>query len=111
MTEGLQSRLVMGDDALFELLASEVSLGIGSQDPRYRRALGRAWFESHLVQLRSIICGHPSVAQFVSLPTDTAALASAMADLLAVALSAPAVYTVAVLASRYGIARICGTEQ
>jgi hypothetical protein len=106
--DDLVHRFDLGDDALFELLASETALGAAPQDRESRRALGRAWFDSHLSQIRDTVCGNAKIRQLGTGTNAALTTASAVADLLVSLFSGPAAFTVAVLVVRYGLHKLCG---
>lgn len=99
-------------DELFVALGEEVlsSSRMGasvSQEQKYN--LGRNWFESHFIEIKSVVCSN-NVVKDLADKSDTAALVTALTPLLGFSTTATAMSVVATLLIRIGIRRVCSEQ-
>jgi hypothetical protein len=104
----LEAAAALSDEELWVRLGREVVQFAGPADDDRRARVAKAWFETHLEDLRAAICGHSRIEAVRSKEgassLDTLA---AVADLVATLKFGISAATVAVLVTRYGLDRLC----
>lgn len=105
--DSLTNAIASSDDTLWLDLAGNITAGAGGLSDFVRRALAKAWFQENLPRLRELLCGQRSIQAFDHEHQELITLIAAVFDLLAPTYGAPTAATLAVLAQRYGLSKLC----
>jgi hypothetical protein len=101
--------LSMTEEDLYLELASAITGGnVAPADRDQAERIGHAHFQNALPEIRRLVCGSSVTASLLKKDDDSFLVASAVAELIAAHFAAPAATaTVAVLAARMGLRRLC----